>query len=129
MGRGQWPQAHQDSGNVGRAPVELPNLCERNSNDAHRWSESIQVQWTSPADAQPRQARWSFQGGDSMLYEFVTTYRDEIIAKTRVKVSTRPWPPASTAELENGLPMFLTQLAETLRWENTDYTVFDAGDR
>ena len=49
-----------------------------------------------------------------MLYEFVTTYRDEIIAKTRVKVSTRPWPPASTAELENGLPMFLTQLAETL---------------
>jgi hypothetical protein len=35
-----------------------------------------------------------------MLYEFVTTYRDEIIAKTRVKVSTRPWPPASTAELE-----------------------------
>jgi hypothetical protein len=55
-----------------------------------------------------------------MLYEFVTTYRDEIITKTRVKVSTRPWPPASTAELDNGLPMFLTQLAETLRWENTD---------
>jgi len=55
-----------------------------------------------------------------MLYEFVTTYRDAIIAKTRVKVSTRPWPPASSAELENGLPMFLTQLAETLRLENTD---------
>jgi signal transduction histidine kinase len=54
-----------------------------------------------------------------MLYEFVTTYRDAIIAKTRVKVSTRPWPPASTAELENGLPMFLTQLAETLRWEDS----------
>jgi signal transduction histidine kinase len=54
-----------------------------------------------------------------MLYEFVTTYRDAIIAQTRVKVSTRPWPPASTAELEHGLPIFLTQLAETLRWENT----------
>jgi signal transduction histidine kinase len=54
-----------------------------------------------------------------MLYEFVTTYRDAIIAKTRIKVSTRPWPPASSAELENGLPMFLTQLAETLRLENT----------
>jgi signal transduction histidine kinase len=54
-----------------------------------------------------------------MLYEFVTTYREAIIAKTRVKVSTRPWPPTSTAELENGLPMFLTQLAETLRWEDT----------
>ena len=55
-----------------------------------------------------------------MLYEFVTTYREAIIAKTRGKVSTRPWPPASTSELEHGLPMFLTQLAETLRWENTD---------
>ena len=55
-----------------------------------------------------------------MLYEFVETYRDAIIAKTRMKVSTRPWPPASTSELENGLPIFLSQLAETLRWENTD---------
>src|SRR3954464_7781407 len=58
--------------------------------------------------------------GDPMLYEFVSTYRDAIIAKTRVKVRTRPWPPASTAELENGLPIFLDQLSETLRWENTD---------
>jgi hypothetical protein len=55
-----------------------------------------------------------------MLYEFVTTYRDAIIAKTRIKVGTRPWPPASSAELEHGLPIFLTQLAETLRWEHTD---------
>ena len=54
-----------------------------------------------------------------MLYEFVETYREAIIAKTRVKVSTRPWPPASTAELENGLPIFLDQLSETLRWENS----------
>jgi signal transduction histidine kinase len=55
-----------------------------------------------------------------MLYEFVTTHREAIIAKTRTKLSTRPWPPASTGELENGLPIFLTQLAETLRRENTD---------
>ena len=55
-----------------------------------------------------------------MLYEFVTAYRDTIIAKTRVKVSTRPWPPASSSELEHGLPIFLTQLAETLRWEKTE---------
>ena len=54
-----------------------------------------------------------------MLYEFVKTYREAIIAKTRVRVSTRPWPPASTAELENGLPIFLDQLSETLRWEHT----------
>ena len=49
-----------------------------------------------------------------MLYEFVTTYRDAIIDTTRVKVSARPGPAASSAELENGLPMFLTQLAETI---------------
>ena len=60
-----------------------------------------------------------------MLYEFVETYREAIIAKTRIKVSTRPWPPASTSELENGLPIFLGQLAETLRWENTDTPVAD----
>jgi hypothetical protein len=42
-----------------------------------------------------------------MLYEFVKTCREAIIAKTRVKVSSRPWPPTSTAELENGLPIFL----------------------
>ncbi len=61
-----------------------------------------------------------------MLYEFLTTYRDAIIEKTRVKVSTRPWPPASTDELENGVPIFLTQLAETLRLEHTD-TPFSQG--
>ena len=52
-----------------------------------------------------------------MFYEFVTLHRDLIIAKTREKVSTRPWPPASTVELENGVPLFLTQLSETLRLE------------
>jgi signal transduction histidine kinase len=54
-----------------------------------------------------------------MLHEFVTTHRDEIIARTREKVSSRPWPPASTGELENGVPLFLTQLSETLRAEET----------
>ena len=54
-----------------------------------------------------------------MLYEFVATYREEIIAKTREKVASRPWPPASTSELENGVPMFLSQLVETLKWEAT----------
>lgn len=58
-----------------------------------------------------------------MLYEFIDTYRERIIAKTRVKVSSRPWPPTSTSELENGLPIFLEQLIETLRWEGTDSPV------
>ena len=55
-----------------------------------------------------------------MLYEFVTMYRDEIIARSREKLSARPWPSASAQELETGVPLFLTQLSETLRSESVD---------
>jgi signal transduction histidine kinase len=54
-----------------------------------------------------------------MLHEFVTTYRDAIVARTREKLTHRPWPTASTEELEHGVPLFLTQLSETLRCEST----------
>jgi len=54
-----------------------------------------------------------------MLYEFVTTYREEIINKTRAKIAARPSPAASATELENGVPLFLTQLSETLLGEAT----------
>jgi signal transduction histidine kinase len=60
-----------------------------------------------------------------MLFEFVTLYRDAIIARAREKLTARAWPPASASELENGVPKFLTQLSETLRWEATD-TPFSA---
>jgi signal transduction histidine kinase len=52
-----------------------------------------------------------------MLYEFVTTYRDAIITRAREKLTARPWPSASEHELENGVPLFLTQLSETLKSE------------
>ena len=54
-----------------------------------------------------------------MLYEFVTTYRDPIIDRARQKLTARPWPSASPEELENGVPLFLTQLSEKLRSEST----------
>jgi signal transduction histidine kinase len=54
-----------------------------------------------------------------MLYEFVVTYREAIIAKARKKLTARPWPSASANELENGVPLFLTQLAETLEAEES----------
>src|SRR3972149_10645814 len=54
-----------------------------------------------------------------MLHEFITSYRDSIIARTRKKLPDRPWRPASTSELEHGVPLFLTQLSETLRLETT----------
>ena len=54
-----------------------------------------------------------------MLHEFITTYRQAIITRTREKLTDRPWPLVSTSELEHGVPLFLTQLSETLRWETT----------
>ena len=54
-----------------------------------------------------------------MLHEFITSHRDPIIARTREKLTDRPWPLASTSELEHGVPLFLTQLSETLRLETT----------
>ena len=55
-----------------------------------------------------------------MLHEFITTYRDAIITRTRAKLTDRPWPLVSTSELEHGVPLFLTQLSETLRLETTE---------
>jgi len=52
-----------------------------------------------------------------MLHEFLTLHREEIIARTRAKVATRSAPRPTAAELEHGVPLFLDQLAETLRWE------------
>jgi signal transduction histidine kinase len=54
-----------------------------------------------------------------VLYEFVVTHRDEIIAKTLERVNTGAWPTASAIEHANGVPIFLTQLSETLRLEST----------
>jgi len=54
-----------------------------------------------------------------MLHQFLTTHRDAIITRTREKMTNRPWPLVSTSELENGVPLFLTQLSDTLRAEST----------
>jgi signal transduction histidine kinase len=54
-----------------------------------------------------------------MLYDFIISNREELVARARGKVATRPFPAVSNVELEHGVPLFLTQLAETLRLENT----------
>ena len=61
-------------------------------------------------------AGWS----TAMLQEFISTNRDSIISRTRESVGGRPWPSVSTNELEHGVPLFLQQLAETLRLESTE---------
>ena len=52
-----------------------------------------------------------------MLHEFLTLHREEIIARTRQKVATRTAPRPTEEELEHGVPLFLEQLADTLRRE------------
>src|SRR5688572_9989332 len=61
-----------------------------------------------------------------MLHEFITAYRDPIIARTREKLTDRPWALVSESELEHGVPLFLTQLSETLRLEVTTTSFSDA---
>jgi hypothetical protein len=54
-----------------------------------------------------------------VLYEFLSGHRQEILDRARAKVAARKFPPVSTGELESGLPLFLTQLTETLRLKTT----------
>jgi signal transduction histidine kinase len=58
--------------------------------------------------------------GRCVLYEFIAANREEIIARTRRKVAARPSPRATQEELHHGVPLFLTQLVETLRLSEDD---------
>ena len=61
-----------------------------------------------------------------MLHDFIAANRDAIIARTKGRVGSPPWPSVSTHALARGLPIFLTQITETLRLETTE-TPFPAG--
>jgi signal transduction histidine kinase len=54
-----------------------------------------------------------------MLHEFIDLHRDVIISCTTKRVRSRSWPSIATGEVEHGVPLFLTQLSETLRLETT----------
>jgi len=60
-----------------------------------------------------------------MLYEFITIYRDTIIANTREKVKSRPAPPGPSPESEFGVPLLLTQLVKILHSEKSAQKVPD----
>ena len=53
-----------------------------------------------------------------MLHEFLSSNREELISRCRVKVAKRRAPRATERELEYGIPVFLTQLTEILRQES-----------
>lgn len=59
------------------------------------------------------------QHGD-MLHEFVTSNRTELIARCRNKVEKRLSPAKIPLALDHGVPLFLQQLVETLRSEQSE---------
>jgi signal transduction histidine kinase len=50
-----------------------------------------------------------------VLHEFLESKRDDIIARTKVKIAARPAPLVTEAELTDGVPLFFDQLIETLK--------------
>src|SRR5690242_8375043 len=55
-----------------------------------------------------------------MLHEFVTTHREELLARARAKVAERLAPRATKRELESGVALFLDQLVQALQ-RSEDY--------
>jgi hypothetical protein len=51
----------------------------------------------------------------AVLHEFLRSKRDEIIARTKMKVAARAVPRATEAELVHGVALFFEQLIETLK--------------
>lgn len=49
-----------------------------------------------------------------MLHDFLINHRDELVDRCKAKVALRRHRTATDAQLENGIPMFLDQLARTL---------------
>src|SRR5204863_5228446 len=95
---------------------ELPPLNRRHtlSRFRSRWCRRWPRSTFRPSARHPRRK------SKPMLHEFITTYRSAIIDRTRAKLTDRPWPLVSTSELEHGVPLFLTQLSETLRLETSE---------
>jgi signal transduction histidine kinase len=62
------------------------------------------------------------QSGESsvlVLHEFIVINRNEIIRRCRAKVATRSIPPPTEAEIDHGVPVFLDQLGDALRFGET----------
>ena len=54
-----------------------------------------------------------------MLHEFLAANHDELVQRCRAKVGRRPGPAPTATELEHGIPLFLDQLTDALRLEQT----------
>jgi len=57
-----------------------------------------------------------------MLHDFLTSNRQELIIRCRAQVAKRFEPTGTPAAIDHGVPLFLQQLVETLRLEETTHT-------
>ena len=55
-----------------------------------------------------------------MMHDFLATHRDNLVARCKAKVATRPERHASEAQLANGVPQFLEQLTRVLAAERAN---------
>jgi hypothetical protein len=62
-----------------------------------------------------------------MLQDLVTSNRDELIVRCRTKTRKRFEPREAPADLEDGVPLFLQHLVDTLRIEESDPPPHSAG--
>jgi signal transduction histidine kinase len=53
-----------------------------------------------------------------MLHEFLSSSRDDLIDRCRLKVAQRRAPKVTDSELEHGIPLFLDQVIKTLHMES-----------
>ncbi len=56
----------------------------------------------------------------TVLHEFLAENTPELIKRARAKVATRTHPVPTEAEMQNGVPLFLSQLVDRLRLATTD---------
>lgn len=69
------------------------------------------------------------------MHRFLTTNRDDLIARCKAKVAERPRRAATSGQLRNGIPLFLEQLTSTLEaeedgrdWESLKISGASGGD-
>jgi signal transduction histidine kinase len=51
-----------------------------------------------------------------VLHEFIALHREELLRRCRAKVASRSVPPQTTVAIDHGVPLFLDQLVEVLRF-------------
>ena len=56
-----------------------------------------------------------------MLHEFLKVNRAVLVERCRIKVALRPAPRPTLREIEHGIPLFLSQLIDTLHIEQGPY--------